>query len=261
MVRAPELLVSDESSVLVENITGKSDVILVCEHAGKLLPEEVGSLGISDAVLESHIGWDLGAAALSREVARLLDSTLILQRYSRLVYDCNRSLDAIDAIVEQSDDVYVPGNANLDADQRQQRFELVYKPFFESINAIIQDRMTAGAAPIIVTIHSFTPIYQGQQRDTELGVIHDTDARLADSLLSITRQQQDYQSARNEPYSAEDDVTHTLITHGINNQLLNVMFEIRSDLISDVTSQQLWAQRLAALIRQALRDVNMMREN
>jgi len=255
MVEVVETLISKESAALVENRSGKSDVILICEHAGKMLPECIGSLGVSDEVMGTHIGWDLGAAAVAREISRLLDSTLILQRYSRLVYDCNRSFDAMDAIVERSDDVVLPGNAGLDTGQRQHRFDVVYKPFYDSIKAIVQDRMAAGAIPVIVTVHSFTPVYKGKQRDVELGILHDEDARLADSLLSSAGKQSDYQAARNEPYSAEDGVTHTLVTHGLNNRLLNAMLEIRNDLIADEASQQRWAKRLASLISHALKSI------
>ena len=257
MVEEIETLISKESAALVENRSGKSDLILVCEHAGKMLPEAVGSLGISKEVMETHIGWDIGAAALSRQLSRLLDSPLILQRYSRLVYDCNRSFDAIDAIVVHSDDVFIPGNAELNSDLRRQRFELVYEPFYESINAIVQERIAAGTSPVIITIHSFTPIYKGRERRIELGVLHDKDTRLADSLLSNAAKQSDYLAERNVPYSADDGVTHTIVTHGINNRLHNVMFEVRNDLIADEAGQTRWASRLASLITLALGDMSV----
>jgi len=252
MVKLTESLVSSETAARVENAGGKSEVVLICEHAGQQLPDFVGSLGVDEEVMSTHIAWDLGAAALARLLSAELDATLILQRYSRLVYDCNRSFEARDAIVERSDDVVIPGNTGITNTQRQQRYDNVYLPFCQAINELVQSRVTADRKPVIVTLHSFTPLYKGQQRTLDLGVIHDDDARFADSLLSLTEQQQLYRAARNEPYSAKDGTTHTLITHGVKNRLLNVMFEIRNDLISDLDSQQLWSQRLAKIITASL---------
>lgn len=252
MITLAESLVSDEPAALVENAGGKSGVVLICEHAGRQLPDFIGSLGVDDETMSSHIAWDLGAAELSRTLSKLLDAPLVIQRYSRLVYDCNRSFEAVDAIVERSDDVFIPENAGLSASQRQKRHDMVYQPFFEAIREIIDRRIAAERQAVIVTIHSFTPMYKGRRRTVDLGILHDSDSRLADNLLSLTQEVDDYHAARNEPYSAEDGVTHTLITHGMKNKLPNVMFEVRNDLLSDASAQEIWAKRLCSLINHAL---------
>lgn len=253
MITLAESLVSNEPAALVENAGGKSDVILICEHAGRQLPGFIGSLGVGDEAMSSHIAWDLGAAELSRALSKLLDATLVMQRYSRLVYDCNRSFEAKDAIVEGSDDVFIPENSGLSMSQRQKRHDMVYQPFFEVIKEIIKSRIAVGRQPVIVTIHSFTPVYKGQRRTVDLGILHDLDSRLADAVLSLTREsEKGYRAAINEPYSAEDGVTHTLITHGIKNKLPSVMFEVRNDLLSDASAQEIWAKRLCSLINHAL---------
>ncbi len=248
MTNLTESLVTDEPSALVENIDGKSDVILISEHAGRQLPGFIGSLDLDENIMSSHIAWDPGAAALSRLLSNLLDAPLIMQRYSRLVYDCNRSFDEFDAIAEVSDEVIISKNKDLSMSQRQHRYDLVYQPFYEAINKIIKNRANQGRRSVIVTVHSFTPVFKGQQRSVELGVIHDSDPRLADAVLLQAQQDQDYHAARNQPYSPQDGVTHTLITHGIKNSLLNLMFEVRNDLIADAESQQQWAQRLSRLL-------------
>ena len=89
------LLRPDEGEpVIVINGDGKSPVVLVCEHAGKVMPKALGSLGLPPADLVRHIAWDIGAEAVSRQLAQALDAPLILQRYSRLAYDCNRPPEA-----------------------------------------------------------------------------------------------------------------------------------------------------------------------
>ncbi len=252
MTKLVEPLVSGESAALVENAGGSSDVLLICEHAGRQIPEFISSLGVDDETMSTHIAWDLGASALSRLLSARLDAPLILQRYSRLVYDCNRCFDAVDAITEVSDDVVIPENKGLSMAQRKRRFEVVYQPFFEAIRTIIESRTQQGRQPVIVTVHSFTPVYKGRRRIVDLGVLHDSDTRLADEVLSRAQRDKGYHIARNQPYSAEDGVTHTLITHGIRHNFRNLMFEVRNDLIADADSREQWAERLGNLLTVAL---------
>ncbi len=248
MYSLTEVLVLDESAALVENPRGKAPVVLICEHASRQLPGFIDSLGVDENIMSSHIAWDPGAAVLSRLMSEVLDAPLILQRYSRLVYDCNRSFEAADAIVEKNDGVVIPENTGLSGAQRQRRYDVVYQPFHEAVQGVI-----AGCChPAVVTIHSFTPVYQGLHRDFELGVLHDSDARLADALLAQAPLNTDFRMARNEPYSARDGATHTLLRHGVKQNLLNVMFEVRNDLICDSVSQKRWAHRLSNLITTAL---------
>ena len=133
--------------------------LIVCEHASNFIPQELGDLGLSAAALESHIAWDLGAAEVSKQLAKLLNATCVLGGVSRLVYDCNRPPEAPDAIPEKSEIYAIPGNVGLAADDRQDRVEQVYKPFFECVERLISRKQA------LVTIHSFTPVYQGVTRD------------------------------------------------------------------------------------------------
>ncbi len=238
--------------VLLENAGGLSDVVLVTEHAGCQLPSFVGSLGLDDEAMSSHIAWDIGAAELSRKLSRLLDAPLIMQRYSRLVYDCNRSFKAPDAIVTESDNIPVPGNIGLTAEDRQKRYEEIYMPFEGAIEKLLKKRRADGIDPVLVTIHSFTPVYKGQPRNLDLGVLHDADTRLADALMQQSSMEDSFTTARNEPYAPADGVTHTLVRHGVDNGLLNVMFEVRNDLLGNDQSRKLWAQRLFSMLNNAL---------
>ena len=60
----------------VEMIHGDavSDLVLICEHAGRAIPKSLGSLGISADVLNSHRGWDIGAAEVARKISGRLES-------------------------------------------------------------------------------------------------------------------------------------------------------------------------------------------
>ena len=253
MTELPDTLFSTEAAPIVENASGKSGVVLICEHAGQLLPESLGSLGLDAEAMSSHVAWDIGAAGLACALSKNLDAPLIMQRYSRLVFDCNRVMEAPDAIVEVSDGVEISGNQQLSESERKARFDQVYTPFELAIKQVIEDRLQQGISPAIVSIHSFTPFFKGEQRSLDLGIIHDiSDASFANHTLNLALQSGQYSVALNQPYAAWDGVTHTLEMHGVRRNLSTVMFEVRNDLIGDTQGQMQWAQRLGSLISGAL---------
>lgn len=238
--------------VALENAVAQGQVILVCEHASRLLPKSLGTLGLTEETLASHIAWDPGALAVSRLMARSLDATLLHQRFSRLVYDCNRPPDSPAAMPEKSEVFDIPGNAGLDQAARDARTAALYLPFRETLSRLVKERIAQGRPPVIVTMHSFTPVYFGRPRAVEIGILHDADARLADAMLAEAARDGRYDARRNEPYGPQDGVTHTLKEHGLSNGLANVMIEVRNDLIHDEAGQQVVAGYLAGLLERSL---------
>lgn len=245
----PALIATDEGpAVEVVNPDGAGDVVLVCEHAGNLVPRSLNALGLDRNVLESHVAWDPGAAPVARLMARMLNAPLVLQRFSRLVYDCNRPPEAEGAMPERSEIFDIPGNVGLTVAARQARTEAVYWPFRASVAALLDRKRHLGARPLVVTIHSFTPIFHGKRRSVELGLLHGIDTTLADAMLEASAPWSDLDIRRNEPYGPKDGVTHTLEVDAIARGLPNVMIEIRNDLIAQPRQQSAMAARLAGLV-------------
>ncbi|MEM7302836.1 MAG: N-formylglutamate amidohydrolase [Pseudomonadota bacterium] len=242
--------------VAVENSDGAHPVVLVCEHASRHVPEEYGNLGLTADHLTSHIAWDPGALETARQMSALLDAPLIHGRISRLIYDCNRPPEAKDAIPEQSEATPVPGNANLSTEQRNRRIETFYRPFEKQVSDFLDTR---GAGAIVVTIHSFTPVYLGKTREVEVGILHDEDTRLADAVLNSADA---FIVRRNDPYGPEHGVTHTLKHHALPRGLLNVMIEVRNDLITTPDECATMAGRLSQWMLSALEvlDCQQVRE-
>lgn len=238
--------------VAVVNPAGRSPFLFVCEHAARRLPESVGDLGLSPEALESHIAWDPGALAVAEAMAETLDATLVHQRFSRLVYDCNRPPESPGAMPETSEIYEIPGNRNLSPADREARTAALYRPFHARIEALIAERRARGQATVIATMHSYTPVYMGKPRAVEIGILHDADSRLADAMLAAVPAGTAYDIRRNEPYGPADGVTHTLILHGVSNGLMNVMIEVRNDLIADGESQRVMAAFLAGLLGESL---------
>lgn len=243
------LLEGEESPVVVVNGEAVSPFLLVCEHAGRRIPRSLGTLGLRPEELDAHIAWDIGAEAVARALSARLDAPLVLQRYSRLVYDCNRPPGSPDAMPATSELTEVPGNARLTREEREERTCAIYRPFHDAVARLIEARLAKGLHPALVTIHSFTPVYKGLRRALELGILHDADSRLADAMLAADK---DPLTRRNEPYGPEDGVTHTLQVHALPRGLLNVMIEIRNDLVQTGEGQIAWAKRLGVLLPQAL---------
>lgn len=131
-------------------------------------------------------------------------------------------------------------------------------PFRDRIIQTLNARIDSKRDPILVTIHSFTPVFAGRRRDLDLGILHDSNDRLADVLLEIAARDLDLAVRRNQPYGPQDGVTHTLAVHAIPQGLLNVMLEIRNDLVADPTSQRVMAERLAGCLAEALVAVGRM---
>ena len=117
---------------------------------------------------------------------------------------------------------------------------------------MIAERIAAGRRPVIITIHSFTPIYHGAPRAVEFGIIHDADPALALAIHAAARSETNLVAEINAPYSAADDVTHTLRLHATPYGLQNAMLEIRNDLIADSAAETAMADLLAPVLTGAL---------
>lgn len=251
LVRSEILTSADGEAVAVENATAGSGVVLVCEHASAVLPASAGDLGLSAEALSSHIAWDPGALDVARMLAQRLDGALVYQRFSRLLYDCNRPPESPAAMPEKSEIYDIPGNRELSPAERYARTAALYVPFHDQVARELARIEASGRKPVIVTVHSFTPVYFGKRREVEIGILHDTDARLADAMLEAAKGGP-YRVERNSPYGPEDGVTHSLRLHAIPYGRPNVMIEVRNDLISNSVGQEVMADYLAAVIAKAV---------
>jgi len=244
----------DEPSfpAIVENAAAPGRVVLVCEHASNTFPARWGDLGLTAAQRQAHIAWDPGALGLSRGLATRLGAVLVHAPVSRLIYDCNRAPDRDGAMPARSELHEIPGNTDLTPDDRAERTAAVYVPFHDTLHAVIMRRIALGHAPVIITVHSFTPVYFGQPRAVEFGVIHDADPGLAREILAGARARTGLRAELNAPYCAADGVTHTLRLHAVPYGLPNAMLEVRNDLIATATAEAAMADTLAPVLSAAV---------
>ncbi|MGV3548892.1 N-formylglutamate amidohydrolase [Rhizobium sp.] len=239
-------------AVTVENADGASPLLLVCEHASLALPEALGTLGLSPEARTAHIAWDPGALAIARKLSARFDATLVFQNFSRLAYDCNRPPESPDAMPVVSEVFEIPGNRDISAAERKARVDEIYRPWQRKLAQTVAARKAAGRETVLVTVHTFTPVYKGAPRAVEIGILHDRDTRLADAILAKAAGNGKFLVERNKPYGPEDGVTHTLVEHGLANGLLNVMIEVRNDLVKEDAGQEVVAGFLGELIGESL---------
>ena len=236
------------------NISGRSAIFLICEHAGRAVPSALGDLGIDPEEMDRHIAYDVGAEGLARGLSERLDAPLILQRYSRLVIDCNRPYESDGCVVRQSDGTVVPAKAEVAEIDRRRRFEEIHRPLHAAIAAALDDRQAGGGPLFLVTVHSFTPVMRatGARRDFELGLLYNRDARLAERLADLFARANPHVTVKlNEPYVVDDLSDYTIPVHGERRGIPHVLIETRNDLITDDRGQREWADRLAASLRLA----------
>jgi predicted N-formylglutamate amidohydrolase len=245
----PPLLAGDEPPPFeIANAGGASALVLVCDHASNRVPRALDHLGLAPAPLREHIAWDIGAADVARRLARRFDAPLALTNYSRLVIDCNRALADPTSIPAESDGIAVPGNRGLSQAERLRRAETLFKPYQDAVARLIAQKAERGPAPAIVSIHSFTPVFQRTRRPWHVGILWNDDRRIAVPLMEALRRHADLSIGDNEPYSARDGTGYTIATHAERAGLPHVALEIRQDLIATAAGAERWA----ALVGDAL---------
>src|SRR3954453_4375421 len=192
---------TDVPPVLEQNSAGRSPFLLTCDHYGRLVPRALGDLGVSPDEMERHIAWDIGIAGVAEQLSRALDAHLIAQRYSRLVIDCNRPPEAPSSIPLISEATTIPGNDRLTRQQVLERRQTIFDPYHRRIANIIDARQRAGQPTVLISMHSFTPVYAGIARPWHIGALYQHDRNLPPPLLRLLRAEADLVVGDNEPYA------------------------------------------------------------
>jgi predicted N-formylglutamate amidohydrolase len=246
---APLLTAGDPPPVEVVNGDGAAPLLLVCEHAGQAVPQALGTLGVDAEVLDSHRGWDIGAEQAARRLAQHLDAPLILQRYSRLVIDCNRPPGSPSSILEESDGAAIPANRGLSPTDKAARVAEIFDP----MNREIDRAFATHARRAAFAIHSFTPSLAGFDRPWHAGFLTRASIPTAERLIaSVAAADRDLNLALNQPYQIEDETDWFIPAHAEPRALPHCLVEIRNDLLRDAAGADRWADLLARAVKDVL---------
>jgi predicted N-formylglutamate amidohydrolase len=240
---------NDPPPVLERNAAGRSPFLLTSDHYGRLLPKALGDLGLPERERERHIALDIGIAGVADALSDHLDAHLVAQRYSRLVIDCNRPIGAASSIPAFSETTAIPGNEGLSPEDAAARQREIFDPYHRGIGEAIDARAQAKRPTVLVSLHSFTPVYAGVARPWQIAALYQRDTTLPPLLLQAFRSQGDLVVGDNEPYAVNDATDYTIPVHGEARGLVNAGIEIRQDLIADQNGQRQFAERLARILR------------
>ncbi|MGB8840149.1 MAG: N-formylglutamate amidohydrolase [Aliidongia sp.] len=249
---------TDPAPFTVINPDGRAEILLVCDHAATAVPASLGRLGLDEADLARHIGWDIGAAAVTRVLAERLSAPAVLSGYSRLVIDCNRGLDDPTSIPAISDALPVPGNRSLSAADRLARAEECFWPYQRAVGAMLDRAAATGVTPVMLSIHSFTPRLNGYDRPWQVGILWDRDPRVAVPLIAHLALR-GLNVGDNQPYSGRDPEGFTLLHHAVQQGLPHVLIELRQDEIDSAAGVERFAEHLEGALAPLLADPQLYR--
>lgn len=202
-------------------------IVLTCEHASNRLPDGWG-WGEDAWLAPTHWAWDPGAAAFTAALARRFQARAALASFSRLVIDPNRPLDSETLIRVEAEGRRVGLNHGLGPTDRHERVERCWTPFHAAADRVV----ASSPASLLVSIHSFTPVYEGQVREVELGVLFDEDEALAHRLIAELSPS-GFAVRANEPYSGRGGLMYSASKHARAHGKAALELELRQDLLAD----------------------------
>ncbi|MEO0664455.1 MAG: N-formylglutamate amidohydrolase [Pseudomonadota bacterium] len=218
--------------------------VICCDHATNRVPDEIGALGLPEADMARHIAYDIGALGVSLALGEALDAPVVSSNFSRLVIDPNRGEDDPTLVMQLYDGSIIPGNRQVDAEERARRLAAYHRPYHAALAEVMSER----DAPILVSVHSFTPQLRGRaRRPWEVGVLFAEDRRLSDPFAEALAAHTPAPVGLNEPYGGKLP-GDTVDTHALCHGHLNALIELRQDLIEDQTGQHAWAEKLSVAL-------------
>lgn len=204
-------------------------VLVTCEHATQRMPAGWEWPDRDRRLIDTHWAFDLGAAEMARDFAAAMGAVAVLSRFSRLLVDPNRPEDSPTLFREHAEGEPVELNTtHLDDTERETRIERLLRPY----HATVDREVAASRAEVMVAMHTFTPIYEGETRSLEIGVLYDRDEALAERIAE-TLIRRGLRTALNEPYSGKDGLMYAIDRHARRYGRQSVEFEVRQDLATD----------------------------
>jgi predicted N-formylglutamate amidohydrolase len=247
----------DPPPVEIFNAGAAAATLIVCDHAARQVPRALGTLGLDADAFDRHIAWDIGAAEVARRLAIRLDAPLVMSAYSRLVIDMNRRPDDPSAIPQESDGTPIPGNRDLSAAARAARHAQIFDPYHTAIADRLAAFRAGGVVPIVISVHSFTPVFRGVARPWHIGVLWNRDDRLPRPLMARLAALSGVVVGDNEPYSGQDGHGYTMPRHVEGAGIAHALLEIRQNLIDTRHGAEDWSEKLYGALAPLMADPSL----
>jgi len=242
----------------------ESNFLIICDHASNHIPDEYKNLGLKKEILTTHIAYDLGVKEVATYLSKQLKCPLVMSDFSRLLIDANRGIDDPTLIMKISDGKIIRGNKDIsflkNCNEKKHRVASYYNIYHNKISEIINRLLDKNIVPAIISIHSFTPLFGGNKRSTELGILWDSDYRLPDIFFSyFNKNYKDIIIGNNKPYSGRMK-NDSLYRHATKRGLANILIEIRQDLIINSAKQIFFSKLIAQPLLENKSDVHLFKK-
>lgn len=234
----------NQPDVVFEHLrAGAAQHLIVADHASNRVPDHLDNLGVNAQALQAHIAWDIGTAALAHALSASLNCEAIISNVSRLVIDKNRRLDQPGLMPDVSDGIHIGGNRNLLQDAVQARISQYYDPYHKAISGAVAAR----TSPYLISLHSFTPMWNGQKRPWDCGFLYNQHDALAKRAITHFTGL-GLVVGDNEPYPG-NVYNATMDRHAEAHGHPYLMLEVRNDLLQTPHDVALWCGRVAQFVQ------------
>lgn len=199
--------------------------IITCEHASNAVPAEWAHLFRgSEPVLGSHRGWDPGALELAKKMADSLDASLHIYPWTRLLIELNRS--------KGHKSVFSEFTRSLPIDHKSLLLSAYWSPYRENVREDIQKAVAIGKRVIHISVHTFTPIWKGEERDLDIGLLYDPQRKNEQEFCrnwrkKLKSQVPGFRIRMNRPYLGSSDGHTTSLRKDLSeNNYLGIEIEV-----------------------------------
>lgn len=227
-------------------------LVLSCEHAVNTVPETYKTLFAPyQHLLNSHKGIDFGSLTVAKVFASFFKCDFVHAHATRLLIDCNRTLGHPNCFSE----ITKP----LPKNEKELIIQLFYQPYRKKVENYINNHIQQGKQVFHLSIHSFTPIFNDFERNTDLGFLYDPKRAAEKSLARAWQQRikplnQQLRVRMNSPYHGTADGFTTGLRKRLADQdYIGVELEINQKLTTDLVFlnylAELLTQTLQALLK------------
>ncbi|KTD39149.1 N-formylglutamate amidohydrolase [Legionella nautarum] len=226
-------------------------LIVSCEHAVNTVPHTYRNLFASHLeLLETHRGLDLGAQAIALFFSQQFNCELVLAQATRLLIDCNRSLHHRNCFSEIT--------TILSKEEKALIIEQYYLPYRQQVEEIIKKHIQQEKLVLHLSMHSFTPVLNNLNRNTDVGFLYDPKRNNEKKLATLWQQQfkqqkSDLRVRLNYPYRGiSDGFTSALRKRFIDDDYAGIEIESNQTLMNSTESLSKLCQMLTLTLQTLL---------
>jgi len=206
-------------------------IAITAEHASNALPEGY-TWSESDRAhfTDEHWGWDKGSLEVALHLAKELKCVLVHSLYSRLLLDVNRDLPSETLFRVSGDGREIDLNRNLDEEEEEKRIQKYYQSYYRALREV-----SIKIKPqYVFSVHSFTPLYEGNPRTLEVGILVNYSEELGQKVHDELKKRH-HKVAINEPYDGKEGLAAlgAMLYGKVPITRQGIQFEFRNDLFND----------------------------